>query len=116
MVRQEPGEPYRRISASEAKELIDANNEILVVDVRRPDEWESGHIRGAVHIPIDELMDRVTELPDNKIFLFVCASGVRSGLACEIAAATGHEIDNLYNIEDGTPGWIEQNYPTDYGE
>ena len=42
-------------------------------------------------------------------------AGVRSGLACEMAASMGINPENLYNIEEGTPTWIENGYPTDYG-
>ena len=58
---------------------------------------------------------RIDELPQDKNLLFICAAGVRSGLACEMAAAMGYDTDKLYNIEDGTPPWIEKGYPTSYG-
>ena len=41
--------------------------------------------------------------------------GARSGLACEMVAALGIPSDNLYNIEDGTPTWIEKGFPVTYG-
>jgi rhodanese-related sulfurtransferase len=40
---------------------------------------------------------------------------VRSGLACELAAAMGYDSEMLYNIEDGTPSWIAAGNPTSYG-
>jgi rhodanese-related sulfurtransferase len=86
------------------------------VDVRREDEWVTGHVRGAIHIPIDDLMGRMDELPQDKKLLFICAAGIRSGLACEVAASMGFPSENLYNIEDGTPAWIEKNHPTSYGD
>ena len=60
-------------------------------------------------------MGRIDELPQDKKLLFICAAGVRSGLACEMAAALGLPSDALYNVEDGTPTWIERNHPTSYG-
>ena len=117
MPRQEPGEPYYRVDSPEAKTILDQDGDgVVVVDVRRPDEWVTGHVSGAIHIPIDDLLDRVDELPKNKKLLFICAAGVRSGLACEVAASVGFDTEVLYNIEDGTPAWIENNLPTDYGE
>ena len=83
-----------------------------MVDVRRKDEYLSGHVTGALAIPVDDLLGR--ELPTEKL-LFICAQGVRSGLAAEMAGAMGIDTENLYNIEDGTPGWIEQGLPTSYG-
>lgn len=112
--RQEPGEPYRRISVEEAAEL--QNNGALVVDVRNPDEWEAGHVRGAIYIPVDNmLLDAERQLPTDRDLLFICAAGVRSGLACEMASALGYETARLFNIEEGTPTWIDRNLPTDYG-
>ena len=117
MPRQEPGEPYYRVDSTEAKAILDSEgDDVVVVDVRRPDEWVSGHVKDAIHIPIDDLLDRVDELPKGKKLLFICAAGVRSGLACEVAASVGFPTEVLYNIEDGTPVWIEKSYPTDYGE
>ena len=117
MPRQEPGEPYYRVDSPEAKAILDQDGDAAVlVDVRRPDEWITGHAQGAIHIPIDDLLDRMDELPQDKKLLFICAAGVRSGLACEVAASVGLSPELLYNIEDGTPAWIEHNLPTDYGQ
>ena len=111
--RQETGEPYRRISVHEALELQEKG--ALIIDVRRPDEWATGHVRSAVHIPVDDVLTEAEgKLPKDRDLLFICAAGVRSGLACEMAAAVGFDIEHLYNIEEGTPVWIEQRLPTDY--
>ena len=116
MARQEPGEPYSRVDSDEAAAiLLQEGDGVAVVDVRRDDEWVSGHVKGAIHIPIDDLMGRMDEVPQDKKLLFICAAGQRSGLACEMAAAMGLESERLFNIEDGTPTWIEKQYPTSYG-
>lgn len=116
MPRQDPGEPYYRVDSPEAKSILDADPaNTVVVDVRRDDEWVTGHVSGAIHVPIDDLTDRMDEVPRDKKVLFICAAGVRSGLACEVAASMGYDTENLYNIEDGTPAWIQANLPTSYG-
>ena len=116
MARQDPGEPFFRVDSDEAAAILVAESDTTaMVDVRRDDEWVTGHVTGAIHIPIDDLMGRIDELPQDKKLLFICAAGVRSGLACEMAAALGMPADNLYNVEDGTPTWIERNHPTSYG-
>lgn len=115
--RQEPGEPYRRVTTDEAREMLNEDQQgTVVVDVRQPDEWRAGHVAGAMFIPVDSLPVRVDELPKDKTLLFICAQGVRSGLAAEIAASMGYDSDRLYNIEDGTPAWIQKGYPTEYGD
>ena len=114
MARRETGEPYYRVRVDEAKEMLD-KGDAVVVDVRDPDEWRSGRVAGAIHIPVDDVLARIDELPKDKDLLFICAQGVRSGLACEMAAAMGLETERLYNIEDGTPAWIQKSYPTESG-
>ena len=114
MPRQEPGEPYYRISVDEAAEMH-GNDDVAYIDVRRPDEYAEGHIKDALFIPVDDVLARIDELPDAKKLLFICAQGVRSGLACEMAAAMGIDSERLYNIEGGTPAWVEKEYPTSYG-
>ena len=116
MARQDPGEPYFRIDSNEAKAMLDSEpDKTIVVDVRRDDEWVTGHVPGAVHVPIDDLPGNMDQVPQDKKVLFICAAGVRSGLACEIAASMGYDSENLFNIEDGTPAWVEKGYPTSFG-
>ena len=114
MPRQEPGEPYQRMDVDEAHGMYD-DDDVVFVDVRRPDEYEEGHIKDALFIPVDDVLARIDELPKDKKLLFICAQGVRSGLACEMAAAMGIESERLYNIEDGTGVWVEKGYPTSHG-
>ena len=115
MPRQEPGEPYNRLDLAEARELYDAED-TTVVDVRRPDEYAAGHVKGALFITVDDILARFDELPETGRLLFICAQGVRSGLACEMAAAMGLGSDRLYNIEAGTGDWIAAGYPTSKGD
>ena len=117
MARQDPGEPYFRVDSNEARTMLDADpHNTVVVDVRRDDEWVGGHVTGAIHINVDDLADHMDQVPQDKKVLFICAAGVRSGLACEMAAAMGYEGGSLFNIEDGTPFWIEGGHPTSYGD
>ncbi len=117
MARQDPGEPYYRLDSEEASRMLDEEKGgAVIVDVRRDDEWVAGHATGAIHIPIDDLLARIEELPQGKKLLFICAAGVRSGLACEMASAMGFQAESLYNVEDGTPTWIERNLPTSFGD
>ena len=116
MPRQDPGEPYFRVDSSEGRSILEADpGGTVVIDVRRDDEWVTGHVTGAIHIPVDDLTDRIDQVPTDKKVLFICAAGVRSGLACEMAASMGYDSENLINIEDGTPAWIAGGHPTSYG-
>ena len=88
MPRREANEPYYRLTIAEAAEIYD-DEDAVVVDVRREDEYLSGHVTGAMAVPVDDLLMRVEELPTDKKLLFICAQGVRSGLAAEMAGAMG---------------------------
>ena len=114
MPRQESGEPYYRLNIDEAGEMYDSDD-VTFIDVRRPDEYANGHIKNAVFIPVDDILMRIDELPSDKKLLFICAQGVRSGLACEMAAAMGIDSERLYNIEDGSDAWTKKGLPTSYG-
>lgn len=114
MPRKEKGEPYYRVSVDEAAKMY-GQPDVAIIDVRNPDEYTSGHVKGAIFIPVDEVIARTDELPKNKKLLFICAAGVRSGLACEMAAAMGVDTELLYNIEDGTPAWLAKKYPSSLG-
>lgn len=114
MPRRDPGEPYYRISSDEASVMY-GDDDAVIVDVRRPDEYAEGHVKDALFIPVDDVLARFEEIPQDKKLLFICAQGVRSGLACEMAAAMGVDSERLFNIEDGTPAWIEKGHPTSYG-
>ena len=116
MARQagpEPQEPFKRITAAQAWRMLQRSDSV-VVDVRQLDEWVQGHVKGAIHIPVDDIINRIDELPTGKNLLFICAQGVRSALACEMAAAMGRLPEKLFNIEDGTPAWIAHKYSTSY--
>ena len=85
---------------------------VQVVDVREPHEYTSGHVPGAVLIPINPVtgfMQRKDELSREVPIIFVCGVGQRSALACEVAAALG--FADLYNLEGGTEDWIKSGQP-----
>lgn len=63
----------------------------VVLDVRRGDEWEKGHVAGAVHVPFWELADRVGELPEGELWVH-CASGLRASIAASIAHRAGRHV------------------------
>ena len=111
MARQVPGEPYTRVTSDEAFQMLKEGG-AAVVDVRRDDEYKEGHVSGAIWIPVDDVIPRFDELPSDGSLLFICAVGARSGLAAEYAAAMGADTERLFNVDDGTPAWIEKGYPT----
>ncbi len=65
-------------------EVADAmSGDLLILDVRRADEYEDGHIDGATNLPLHELLDRADELPDAELWVH-CASGYRASIAASL--------------------------------
>ena len=77
-----------------------------VVDVRTVREYETGHVPGAINIPLDELANRMSELDAHKgkDLAMICQSGRRSAKATTMLKDAGFE--KVHNIEGGTGGWI----------
>ena len=110
MPTQNPQEPFSRLNVQEAKEMLDSQD-VILVDVREPHEYNSGHLPGARLIPLNTLPAKTSELDDAKPILFVCGVGQRSALAAEYAAAAGKH--NLFNIDGGTEGWVKSGFPVE---
>lgn len=84
----------------------------LLVDVRTDDEWNSGHVPGAIHIPMQEIQGRLSELDAHKDgpIYFICASGGRSG---RVSAQLRNEGYQAVNVMGGTSGWKAAGYPVE---
>ena len=89
---------YKQISQSEAKEMMAKDDGHIIVDVRREDEYNAGHIPGAIRVTNEEIGDTMPEeLPDlNQIILVYCRSGRRSKEASEKLAKIGYT--NVYEF------------------
>ena len=86
-------------------ELWEKREQVLIVDVRRPDEYtgELGHVPGAQLMVLDTLPERLPELPRDKTVVFVCRSGGRSGRATAFAKEEG--FVEVYNMRGGMLLW-----------
>ena len=71
----------------------------LVIDVRRPAEYEAGHLKNAVNIPLDFINDHLSEFPKDKTFYVHCAGGFRSMIAASMLKARGW--NNFIEVEGG---------------
>jgi rhodanese-related sulfurtransferase len=69
--------------------------DVVLLDVREPDEWVAGHAPDAVHIPLGQLVDRVAELPDGADVVVVCHAGGRSSRATAWLNKQGLAVRNL---------------------
>ncbi|OYD07876.1 sulfurtransferase [Paludifilum halophilum] len=77
----------------------------VFVDVRTDEEYNAGHIPGAIHIPHDEMEERASELESRKgeDILLICRSGRRSVIAANILADQG--FSRLFNLKGGMLEW-----------
>lgn len=66
----------------------------MIIDVRTPAEFNGGHIKGAVNIPLQSLQANMSKVPKNKTIITCCASGMRSGSAKSLLKAAGYTVHN----------------------
>lgn len=83
------------MTTEELINLLDANEDLNIIDVREDFEVANGMIPGAVHIPLGSIPERMNELDPSKQYIIVCRSGNRSGKACEFLEANGFNVVNL---------------------
>ncbi len=72
---------------------------MMLIDVRDPDEFASGHFKTAVNIPVDQLEDKIKTLPADKPIVFVCGTGARSGESYYMVQDVRPELKNVYYLE-----------------
>jgi rhodanese-related sulfurtransferase len=95
----------REVAADEAITLVAGN--VPLVDVRERYEWDAGHAPQAVLLPMSELEDRLSELPEGE-FLLICHSGARSGRVAAFLAREGREA---VNVNGGMVAWQQAGGP-----
>ena len=100
---------YKEIDAKQAIDLIKKSNP-LILDVRTPNEYYSGHIENAILIPLQQLSGRLFEIENykHKGVLLYCRSGNRSTVAAEILVKNGFK--KLYNLRHGIKEWKAGDY------
>ena len=100
---------YEQITAEEAKKIMDSGAEHIILDTREQDEFDEGHIPGAILIPYTEIENKAEEMltDKDKLILVYCRSGRRSKIAAESLSKLGYTnvkefggiIDWTYEIE-----------------
>lgn len=98
-----------RVDVAVAREIWVAGD--VVVDVRTPEEYATGHLPGAINLPIGQIAWRATELPAGQV-LTVCSMGNRSWQAAESLARRGREA---LSLQGGTKAWVAAGLPVTTG-
>ena len=90
--RSDTGKGYREITTDEAMVMMNEEENYVILDVRRADEFAEKHIPGAINVPNEEIADsEIPELPDkNQLILVYCRSGNRSKQAAKKLVALGY--------------------------
>jgi len=83
----------------------------LLIDVRTQDEWDQAHIARSVLIPLDELPDRLSELPADQDIVVVCRSGTRSKEGVTILRQAG--FSRATCMSGGIQAWVHAGYPVE---
>ena len=89
---KDQGAAYVNITAEEAKEIMDSQDDYIILDVREQYEYDEGHIPGAILIPYTQIEEKAEKiLPDkDQLILVYCRSGRRSKTAAEALAELGY--------------------------
>lgn len=92
------------VSPQQAAQMQSEQNAVII-DVRENDEWNAGHIDNAIHIPLNDIQNRLRELAkyQNQPVITQCRSGTRSAKAADILAKSG--FTNVHNMDGGLNAW-----------
>jgi rhodanese-related sulfurtransferase len=95
------------ITPTELSQKLAGGAEVVLIDVREPYEWNAGHIDGAVHIPMNQVPQRLAEIPKDKEVVMICRSGGRSGhVQQHLLTALGYT--RVKNLVGGMQRWASE--------
>lgn len=112
------GGPGAKASVQEAAALLASGG--VLVDVRESSEWQRGHAKGAIHVPLGELQargkkaleSRSVRIADGGSVMLICHGGVRSGVACQSLGADG--TLRAVNVRGGMLAWQRAGLPMEH--
>ena len=112
--------PWAMLTSVPVLQEIDVNTlescsaEMLVLDVREPEEYEQEHVPGAINLPQADLASRLDELPRACSLALICRSGARSLRAAQFLRQRGFE--QVMSVQGGTEAWRAAGKPLAFGE
>jgi len=97
------------INASTAQRLLKERRDVFLLDVRTPGEYQQLRLANAHLIPIDQVIRRLNEIPQNRPVIVYCAVGSRSAQVFSFLARRGYQ--EVYNLDGGIYAWAQRGYP-----
>jgi rhodanese-related sulfurtransferase len=88
-------------------------NGAMLLDVREVDEYTQSHIAGSLLVPLSDLSTRLQELPQNRMIIVVCRTGVRAAQGRDFLLASG--FSNVTSMSGGIQAWVAAGYPMESG-
>ncbi len=104
-----PLELMEVMSVHKLREHQENSTKLIILDVRSPDEWNSGHVPGAQHYFVGEMGDRITGLDKEACYATYCASGYRASIAASLMKSRGFK--NVANVPGSWGAWTAAGYP-----
>ncbi|MEM1283378.1 MAG: MBL fold metallo-hydrolase [Chlamydiota bacterium] len=104
-----PTTQFKTWSVEKLNNLLTEDNPPILIDVRTMGEWESGHIPGALHIPMDTLTEKISSVNKGEKLALICRTGYRASVAASIAQRLGYK--NVVNIDGGMVSWHQKKLP-----
>jgi len=97
------------ITSQQLHTMINSESPPVILDVRRYNEWDEGHLIDAKHIYLGRLPERLSELPEDKTIVVLCKTGTRSSFAASILLKAGRK--KIINLLGGVDSWKKLGYP-----
>jgi rhodanese-related sulfurtransferase len=93
------------VTSTEVDSLLNKNSKFIVLDVRTPEEFADGHVRGAINIDVHQTdaLDRINKLDKNAKYIVYCRTKNRSGVVVNNMMQNGFKT--IYQMMDGIVGW-----------
>ena len=92
------------------KWLIDSRQPVVVVDLRKPQEFKAGHLPGAISVPMTELDRRFTEIPTTPMVVLYCQCPVEEAATAYAFLETRGYLNHVV-LQEGYDGWLRRRYP-----
>lgn len=104
-------EQVQQVSSTEVAKMLKSGKKYIVIDVRTPGEFSSGHIKGSINIDISsrEAEEKIKKLDPNASYIVHCRTQNRSQAAIKYMVENGFK--SIYKMTDGIVGWSRNNLP-----